>query len=514
MCEKSLRDKISPWNFYVVWFALGFISFQVVYAQTPSPTTARRLDVAQCVDIALRQNLAVQSVRFGIDLADADVDVATSYLDGRSALQLRHEDSELPSSNVPSQGATTSSLLTGDYSRRLASGTALGLRGATSRIEFSGGNAGPETLYISELRFNARQSLLRNAWGRQDKALVQVAERSRDHAIAEYMQQRDRIALLVHEAYWNAHTASNLFLVNQRAFERAKALLEKNRAYVEDGLMDETGLLAAEASLAQRDVEVLNLKNTAQTQLDLLKTHMNLPHQEWDTTIIVLLDNVHVSLSPQTHDLDHTLADAVKVRPDFVLMRVEKERLRAQLDALQQEKKSDLSVFSEMGVGNFANEVGDSFEAERDVWSIGIAWESTTRVSGREAELRKVRLNMERNLLQMRELEQDIVRDLRQNLRDLQVAHDRMAAANRASELQQRKLAMEEIKYDQGRSTTERLIEYQDDLSFAELAEVQAFAEMHLAQVRFDFSRGMLVDHTAVLQSIIHSARPSTESIP
>jgi len=458
----------------------------------------RSLTVDQCVELALRQNLAVESVKIGMQLADADIDVAKSYQDGKTTWQGVHEDSELPSMNVPSQGAATSSFLTGDYARRYASGTTLGVGGALSRLEFADATVPFEELYIADVRLKGQQSLLDNAWGRQDRARVEVAESGRDQALARFMAERNRVAARVHQAYWRAYTASNLFLVNERALQRARELLEKNRSYFEDGLIDETGLIAAEASLAQRDVDILSLENRTLTELDLLKEQINLPYQQWNDTRILFPESLEAAPQPLEYPLEQAMLQAFQHRPDLRFLRAEQGQLQAQLKVAGERGKSDLSVFGEVGVGNYADDFGDSLEPDRSVWSVGARWETPTQASGKEAELRKVRLGLERNLIETRALEQTVARELRQAIRELSVAYERRTAARRARELQQKKLALEEAKFEQGRSITALLIEYQDDLSFAELAEVKSVADLHATQVRFDLARGMLVDHSSV----------------
>jgi outer membrane protein TolC len=139
-------------------------------------------------------------------------------------------------------------------------------------------------------------------------------------------------------------------------------------------------------------------------------------------------------------------------------------------------------------------EVGERFDFDRDIWAVGVAlelplWKTATKAAVRQAELQIRRIDREYEAL-----ERSVLLECRLAARYAKTSAERVKATAKALALQGRKLELEQVKLAQGRSTTRFVIEYQDDLEFAQLAAVDAVARFEKDLAQYRLVQGILLE--------------------
>ena len=85
--------------------------------------------------------------------------------------------------------------------------------------------------------------------------------------------------------------------------------------------------------------------------------------------------------------------------------------------------------------------------------------------------------------------------------RDLLTSVERVGAVERARDLHARKLELEEEKMGQGRSTTQLIIDYQDDLAFADADYISSVSIFQKALAQYRLVQGTLLEDDPVLKT-------------
>jgi HAE1 family hydrophobic/amphiphilic exporter-1 len=450
----------------------------------------------------LQYNLVLKNARLDIQSAEAELEATQGIYDELLGASVTYEDSELPSPEFPVQGATKTLFVGGRLGRRFGLGTEVDVVASSGRIDFEQLVSEVNPLHVSSLTLGVAQPLWRDAGGDSDKIRTRVAELNRDRVALGFVQERDTVAARIQLEYWDAYAASRQYLVNQEALKRATELLEINRTWQQDGLLDETDILAAEAALAERDVDVLNLKNASLRAQDRLRESMHVPREEWSRVEFAFPEPGELVTSKIIPELEEATRVAMTNRVELAVLASSLRQAREVIRLREESMKGDLSLNGRVGVGESAADWGDSIRPEKTLWGVGLELVMPLERTAERSELRQARLEVERVLNEQENTARAIGWDVRRLWRDLDTARERVAATRKASGLQKRKLALEYREFEQGRSTTRTIVEYQDDLAFSELSAVLAEARYHEAWVRFELARGTLLDKQPVYQAL------------
>ncbi|MBU0677436.1 MAG: TolC family protein [Verrucomicrobia bacterium] len=456
-------------------------------------------DLDRCLREALTRNPSLQKQMLNISRAEEDVTSAGAVYDTTVSLSGGYEDTELSSSLFSRNGNTETWDVRGGVIRSFSSGTRIGLEASTQGFDFMPTSSEAASPFAGEF-FNTAvilsltQPILKNAGGSLDSMRIHAAELGVDLARLDYLRYRDQMAFQVHAAYWDKFAADKLHAANQASVDRAASLLEINRKKSSDGLLDETDILAAEAVLATREVDVLTRKNRIEEAGDVLKQLMFLHPEEWDLVAFIFPDRLDVENEPEA-SLPETLDKALSHRPDLLAIYQAEQRALEVVEIKKQGVRPDLSVSGALMQGNDADTSwSDSVSLDKSGWSVRVALEVPIFRDREKAELRQAELELEQIQEGIADIELLIERQCRSAVRNLDTAWKTVAATKKALDLQTKKLSLEEEKLRQGRSNTRIIMDYQDDLEFAENSYLIALSRYRIAAAELALVRGDIVD--------------------
>lgn len=119
---------------------------------------------------------------------------------------------------------------------------------------------------------------------------------------------------------------------------------------------------------------------------------------------------------------------------------------------------------------------------------------SASRGAAQRAELEKRRL-----ALQERNLENQVLVEIREAVRAIKTNEKRVEATRRARELAREQLDGELTRNAQGLSTTFRVLDVQEDLVLARTNEIKALIDYHLSRSKYQQVSGVLLTEQGVL---------------
>ncbi len=484
------------------------------------------LSLDQCLNTALENNLSLVSARKNPAIAEQQIDVSRSAFDGVLSAGVNFNDSDGDEDIVLSDGvavaeqagSSESEALTGDvsFTDPLQFGGQYSVTYNLTDVDFSSTSVQAATGFLTQstftqendgFTFNYEMPLLGGLGKEANTVDILLAQGSLD--ISREDLRRDAISTLqaVEDSYWDTLAAREAVRISKLSLKRAEDLLELNRKKVEVGTLAPIEITEAEAGVASQVESVIVAETTLENAEDVLLQLMAVPDSDpmWGRKL-ELVDRP--SFSPKQLDLDDAIATALARRPEMATARqrlkdnelserVAKKNSRHGLDltaALTPGTQDDVdrstaTLFPPGIPPSITTTASDDTD-----WSVGLRYTYTVRNRRAKASHRIAQLNTEKSDLDLRDLEQTIRVDVRRSVRDVESGNQRVAAARKNVELQQKKLDAENKKFDNGMSTSFEVLTFQNDLANAELSEIRARLDYVKALTAMERAKGTLLE--------------------
>jgi len=486
-----LNSVFSGWADLIGMFKRIFIVISLLSVWSAH---AHLLSLQDCLDLALEENADVVQARLARWVARDERGVVAGVYDTILRASGAFEESELPSQSNPFLGTSESLMMNSELSRTFSRGTLLAVGVDSSRSSLQAGEMipFPSDLYSSIFRISASQPLLNNAWGALNRFRTEAAEYRYVAASARYEQTRQAVAGLVYALYWEAYAAEKRFETNERALAWSRSLIEVNRQRVADNLMDATELLAAEAALATREVDVLSAAAHRDRSREMLLDVIGLQPLLWDETRLHYPAE-HVEVEKTVMNLEAFVAEALSMRSDLAALESERIAALREVELSRQSTRPNLSVGASYGIGSAGETSNDQWGTDRQLWMVGVQFEMPLERTADKSRLRQAERQVEIWESRYTHAARQVEMEIRDGMRRLATAREQVRATRKAHDLHEAKWQEESRKLSQGRSNTQLVIRYQEDLEHAEAAMVTAWASYEQAQAALLLARGILV---------------------
>jgi outer membrane protein TolC len=346
--------------------------------------------------------------------------------------------------------------------------------------------------------------LLRGGSAAANTATLVVARHVRDGSVDQFEKTLADSVFQVMRAYWVLVFAIESRKVREQSLEVTRRLLEDNRRKFERGVAARIEVTRAESNLAAQQEGILTAERTIWNAMDVLKRLVDpsLLREE------VLLVPVDAPRRPEG-ELDERAAEeaamarALERRPEF---RQAGRQLDSQEAALA---KAGNDLLPRLDLTGRASLLGldDSFSRafrqadglDSHELSVGLVFEYPLERSAARGAVQRAELERRRLRLQQRNLENQVLVEVREAVRAIKTDEKRIEANRRARLLSQEELEGEMTRRDQGLSTTVRVLEVQEALAQARTNELKALIDCSLSFHRLDLATGTLLEKNGIV---------------
>lgn len=483
------------------------------------------LSLEQVTGLALRRNLTLVVQRYQRGQSILSINEALGIYDIN--LSANGGISEDTSPTTSALQATAGGALTSEFQRVNIQGTRLTPFGGTAQVDFNNSRSVTSNLndtlnpsFSLGLDLTFSQPLLRN-FGRYvtERNLI-VARTNAAISREDFQAQVETVIQQVSDSYWNLVESIQQLDVAQKSLDLAKELHRMNKIQVEVGTVAPLEVVTSEARVAARQQDIIRLRAQVEDNADLLRRLANLDRgQLWNVEIVPTTDP---EVEHQVIDLEEAVKTALDNRTDIRRRRLQNETLALNARVARNQKLPNLSVSATYGTNAVE---GDAFSfidpdtgmqvsppvlvgstdyfdavdtivgAEFDGWSLGFNF--AVPLQNRAAKARSVTADLAQKQgdYQLQDLELQILSEVRSATRGVRTAAEQIESAKISSKLQDRNLQAEQKRYENGLSTSFRILEFQEDLSEAQRAEVSAIISYRRAEVAFYRAIGELLGH-------------------
>lgn len=513
-------------------------------AQTNAPE-ARTLTLADCIELAIQNNLDVQIERLNPDIARYALGAARGAYDPVLNLEGDHSYSRSPG-GFDAQGRQYSGTesdansFSGGLSGILPWGTtySLGARvtdtygtipGAmqgdpfvitNSFVDINSGNtvsflSTNYTPIATREPFNSvnggvglfqlRQPLLRNFL--IDGTRLQILINRRNVQISE-LQLKDRVMTTitrVEQAYYDLIFAQENVRVQQMALALAERLLAENRKRVEVGALAPLDEKQAEAQTAASRADLLGAQINEDTLQRVLKILLSDDYDEWKNVRIE--PGEALIAVPQEFDLQESWRRGLMERPDLLQMRLSLEKQGYVVRFQKNQILPQLDVVGSAGLNASSREdLDDAWQQvkgrDNPFWSVG--GQLSIPLGNRSARnnYQSAKATREQIVLQLKQLQQQILVQIENAIATARTSFQRAQATREARIYAEAALEAEQKKLESGKSTSFEVLRLQRDLTTARSAEIRALADYNVAVAQISLNEGSTLERRRISMTL------------
>jgi outer membrane protein TolC len=383
-------------------------------------------------------------------------------------------------------------------SQNLPTGGSVSASVSGGRVASSSGTAVEPLNYAAQATVQLNQPLLRGFSPDLviPRASILTAQINSEKARHDFEASAAALIQQTEAAYWKVVAALYAYGVevkSQKLAEDTAALLHRQ---VDAGIGLASDLPGAEATLAQRKLDVLAAAAAIDQAWDELRTVLDLPRDQWATPI---LPTERPRFEPgELPSAEVALDTAVHHRPELARAKLDLDLSRLQIREAENSALPALNFSATASSYGQASTLGDAARQltrrNNTGWSVGLNLDLAPlgRASKVNAEIQ--RIQRQNQITSQDQLVQTIWNQVRTALRDQRTAALRVIQASKSRTLTGQSLEIENRKYLNGTSSNLAIAKAQNDLASAELAELGALLNHAQAATSLLLATGQLLD--------------------
>jgi outer membrane protein len=324
--------------------------------------------------------------------------------------------------------------------------------------------------YRSSLSLSITQPLLEGFGIGVNKASIIIARNNQDISLLGLRSELIRTLSEVQRSYWELVFALESLKVQQLALKQAQDLLTINQRFKEVGKASISDVLQAQSAAASRAADVIAAKDAVKDAEDSLKRVTNLVQDEarWDVSILP----VDVpSLEPVEVDLEESIAAALENRPEYAQAKLDLQNSDISIKVAKNGKLPTLDLDGSFTLNGLGDDLDSPLSqvggADYKTWYVGLALRMPIGRRAAKSDLKISQFEKEQKLLALKDMEQQIITEVRGAVRQLETDEKRIEATKAAEDFAKQVLTTEERKHGLQLSTSYEILQFQANLAAA-----------------------------------------------
>ena len=473
----------------------------------------RLLSLADCVKTALEHNFAVKIERQDVEIARHSLGRAYGGFDPRLRMAASHGNTLSPGGideqNRPFNSTETDQdRVSAGVNGLLPTGLQYDLSGRfadSSGIDFNATNAAQRQFENTrgEALVELRQPLLKNLWIDETRLTIRVNRQQLRISELGLRGQLMNVAGSVEAAFYDLLLARESVKVQLEALALAERLVAANRERIRQGVMAALDEKQAEAQASAQRSLLLSAQRAVGLQENVLKGLLSDKLADWQDVSIQPVGDLG-AVAPRVQR-NESWQRGVSMRPDLLQAREEVERRGTIVKFTRNQLFPQLDAVGTYGHSASDTEFNGAFgqiqRGSSPFYSYGLEMiVPLSRKSERENH-QISRREREKADLQLRQLEQDVLLQIDDAVKVVEVNYERVGTTRQAREFAEIALQAEQTKMENGRSTSFIVLQLQRDLTTTRSEEIRALAEYNKALSQLALREGtMLLRHHIELQ--------------
>lgn len=306
---------------------------------------------------------------------------------------------------------------------------------------------------------NIRQPLLKGAGIRLNRASINIARFNETSNIINLKSTLIDTITTAITAYRQLLQAQERVKIEQLALKNAQESLEVTQALIAAGRVAPVDVVQNQANIASRRVSLLEAENDLQARRAALLTILDI-----DKNINIAADTIP-AVKPTRLDLDKLRQVALANRPAYLLSKINVDINEVELLQAKDERRWDLSLDASISNGN----------SQQTDARAGLSLSRTIGNLTLKQQYERARVELLKAKNSLKDSRESLDIELQDKVRDVNLSFSQLELAQKATQLSQRQLEIEQEKRKLGRGTDIfQLINLQDNLAQARNAQLDA----------------------------------------
>jgi len=463
-----------------------------------------RIGLIDCITYALKNNSEIKVKRIEPKLKEADINIAKADFEPTFSIDYTlHDNTEKSTSTFyPKIFKSRDIDFNAGISGRLITGTEYDIDFLNKRYKSNSTIERMNPYYTTEPKITITQPLFGDYGIFITRADIVIAKNNKEESEENFKDTVMDIITETKTAYYDYIYYLKNYSIAQSSLERAKDLLRINKARYSKGLVSSVDLLETETAVAQREKALLSAESDLKKAEDELKLITNLVDdpEAWNAQL-ELIDKPEFKV--QEVDLVKSLENAFNYRPDYQAQRIDLKNRNIKIKVAKNDIFPTIDLTGSFGLNGLGEDYRDSIDeisSDYKDWSFGvevsIPWGGEDRAKYDQRKLEKVQA-----LIEFKRLEQDIILEVRDKVRGVDIQYRQVEAAKVAKEKETKNYEAQKERYAAGQISTHDMLDYQDKLAQADLDYIKALIDYNVAIINLDKTEGLtLVKNDIILE--------------
>jgi len=453
------------------------------------------LTLEKVSELALLNNLDIQITKYDAYIKRNDIYSAISIFDIILNAGISYEDDRLQRTNtlVATKSKTTDYNL--DLSKKLNTGTTVGVGFDHTRdwSDLTSSISNPS--HDSQATVSVKQEVGKNFFGLIDRTDIQITKLDIENSDYTSLDKIESYLADAQEAYWNVVLNREKVKIREVMLDRATSLYKIYKQKIKIGLAESPDIYAAEANMNIRKNQLLSSQNELSIAESNLLLKLNLDHRD---EIEIIVDEVLNIAGIQEQLFLNSLKIAVDNRRDYkkAFNDVESKRLNLVMKKNNLWPEIDLEAsFVRNGVAQKYKDATEGItDSDNPKYYFGINFKYPLENSEAKGQFKSAQFDKAKSLILLKKKEREIVVEINDAVGTVNTTLENVKNNYTIVQLQEAKLKEEEKRFKLGRSDSDTLIRYHDDLLLAKISLVNSLYEYYSDFIDLRVKENSLLD--------------------
>jgi outer membrane protein len=451
-----------------------------------------RIGLVDCVAYALKNNPEIKVSRIEPKLREDDIKIAKSNFEPTVSFEYSLFDSRTRPTSIVGATEIRDMDFNLGISGKLDTGTEYSIDFLNERYESNSAYQLMNPYYAAEPMITITQPLFRGFGTVINRADITIA---RNNKLLSWQAFKGLVMDILSKAkiaYYRYIYTLQCYSIDELSLERANSLRKINKLRYEQGLVSSVDLLETESAVSQKEKVLLASESLLKKAEDELKLITNLVDDPalWNAKL-ELIDEPEFEI--QEVDLVRSLKNAFKYRPDYLQKKIDLENQNIKIKVAKNSLLPTIDLTGSFGLNGLGRDCRESMEkldSSHREWTAGLKF-SLPWGSGEKAAYNQRKLEKIQALLELERLEQNIILEVRDKVREVDIRRRQVKAAKLSQEKETQNYQAQKERYAAGEVSTHDMLDYQDKLAQAELDYVGALIDYNIAIINLDKVQGL-----------------------
>ncbi len=467
-----------------------------------------KIGLLDCIAYALKNNSEIKIKRIEPKLKESDIKIAGAAFEPILKADHNLYDSKglSPNSSLFSPDVSESRTAEFNVSLRgkLISGTEYKIDFLNKRYKSNAPYQVTNPYYRAEPKITITQPLFRDFGIPINRADIIIAQNNKQASVEGFKETVMNIVTKTKSTYYSYVYYLENYSIVRMSLERSQNLLKINKARYAGGLISSIDLLETETSVAGREKALISAESNIRKAEDEIKLITNLVDNPdaWNAKL-ELIDKIE--FSPQEVDLVEAIESAFSNRADYQSQKINLKNRDIRIKTAKNALLPTIDLIGSFGLNgleeDYAKAINKIDPNYRD-WSAGVKF-SLPWGGGDRALYKKKKLEKRQALIAFEKLEQNIILEVRDRVREIDTQYRQVQAAQLVKEKENQNYKAQKERYTAGQVSTHDILDYQDRLARAERDYIKALVDYNIAVINLDRVEGLtLVRNDIILEEL------------